>query len=288
MIRNFLVFSAFALVFVTNARADFSYPNFASTAGLTINGNAATAVTGDGSVLRLTPSVASQHGSVFTTSQISLGAGASFSTFFQFRFTIPGGRNPSDGIAFVLQTVNNTVGSSGGGLGYVGIANSVAVEFDTFNNGPAAGDPNGNHVAVDTGGNLNGTGVIVNGQSNCDNVATVTSMPNCMSNGDIWSVWIDYDGVTLQVALADNSTTRPANIINQAINIPAFTGSTSAFVGFTGGTGAGFQNQDILNWQLVQRFAPINPNVPEPSSWILFSTVVGLFGFAYKRRRQAA
>jgi hypothetical protein len=143
-------------------------------------------------------------------------------------------------------------------------------------------------VAIDTGGNLNGSGVIVNGQSNCANTATVAGTPNCMANGDIWSVWIDYDGTTLQVALADNSTVRPANIINQAINIPSFTGSTSAFVGFTGATGAGFENQDILNWQLVQRFAPINSAVPEPSSWILLTTVVGLFGFAYKRRRQAA
>jgi hypothetical protein len=288
VIRSLLAFSALALVCVTNARADFSYPNFASTAGLTINGNATTAVTGDGSVLRLTPAATGQGGSAFTTSQVSLGAGASFSTFFQFRFTNAGGISPADGIAFVLQTVNNNVGGAGGGLGYVGIANSVAVEFDTFNNGSGFGDPNGNHVAIDTGGNLNGSGVIVNGQSNCANTATVAGTPNCMANGDIWSVWIDYDGTTLQVALADNSTVRPANIINQAINIPSFTGSTSAFVGFTGATGAGFENQDILNWQLVQRFAPINSAVPEPSSWILLTTVVGLFGFAYKRRRQAA
>ena len=31
-------------------------------------------------------------------------------------------------------------------------------------------------------------------------------MLGCMSNGDAWSVWIDYDGIKLNVALADNST----------------------------------------------------------------------------------
>jgi hypothetical protein len=179
--------------------------------------------------------------------------GRSWFAFFQFRFTNAGGISPADGIAFVLQTVNNNVGGAGGGLGYVGIANSVAVEFDTFNNGPAFGDPNGNHVAIDTGGNLNGSGVIVNGQSNCANTATVAGTPNCMANGDIWSVWIDYDGTTLQVALADNSTDRPrASSTRRSIFHPS--GSTSAFIQATGATGADL-SQDILNWQLVQRFA---------------------------------
>ena len=243
-------------------------------------------MTGDGSVLRLTPAATGQSGSAFTTNQISLGAGASFSTFFQFRFTNPGGISPADGIVFVLQTVNNNVGGAGGGLGYLGINNSVGVEFDTYNNGPGAGDPNGNHVAVDTNGALNGSGVIVNGQSNCGNVATVSGTPNCMANGNIWSVWIDYDGTNLQVALAENTIVRPANIINQAINIASFLGSTSAFVGFTGGTGSGFENQDILNWQLVQSFAPINP-IPEPSSFILLGTLTAVVGYGYRRRRQA-
>ena len=273
-----------ALVCVTSARADFIYSDFSSTAGLTLNGNTTTPATGDGTVLRLTPAATSQSGTTFTTSQIALGAGAEFSTFFQFRLTSPGGISPADGITFTLQTVNNNVGGAGGGLGYLGIPSSVAVEFDTFNNGPASGDPNGNHVAVDTGGALNGSGVIVNGQSNCANVATVGGTPNCMANGDVWSVWIDYDGTNLRVALADNSLIRPADIINQAIDIPSFLGSTSAFVGFTGATGSGFENHDILNWQLVQRFDPIEP-VPEPASWMLFGTLMALFGFMYYRRR---
>ena len=94
---------------------------------------------------------------------------------------------------------------------------SVAVEFDTFNNGPGVGDPNPNHVAVDTGGNLNGSGVIVNGQSNCANNATVTGTPNCMANGDIWSVWIDYDGTSVVSKVLDGR----ANLVELRVQGPA-------------------------------------------------------------------
>lgn len=267
------------------AAAPFTYNGFASTVGLTINGNATTAVTGDGTVLRLTPAAVGQGGSAFTTSQISLGVGAEFSTFFQFRFTNPGGISPADGIAFVLQTVNNNVGGLGGGLGYLGIPNSVGIEFDTFPNGGGANDPNGNHVAVDTGGAFNGTATIVNGQSNCTNVATVTGMPNCMANGSLWSVWIDYDQFNLYIALAENSTIRPANLIVQPINIAAAIGSTSAYIGFTGATGAGFENQDIVNWQFVDRFAPIN-TVPEPATMMLFGAGLAVLVVRQRRRRQ--
>lgn len=143
---------------------------------------------------------------------------------------------------------------------------------------------------MDTGGNLNGSGIVVNGQSDCAGVGTVVGMPNCMANGNTWSVWIDYDGTNLRVALAENSLVRPADIINQAVNIPSLLGATSAYVGFTAATGAGFENHDILNWRLAQRFAPIDPtqpDVPEPSTGILAGTAAAVLGLAYRRWRTA-
>src|SRR5262245_7350270 len=95
----------------------FSFPDFAGVVcnggALTCNNSASIATTADGGVLRLTPATDDQAGSAFSTSQVSLGAGATFSTFFQFRLTDPGGINPADGITFTLQTQSNTAGGVG-------------------------------------------------------------------------------------------------------------------------------------------------------------------------------
>ena len=71
----------------------------------------------------------------------------------------------ADGFTFVIQNSDSSLfggggssalGSTGGGLGYAGIPNSLAVEFDTWFN-PVLGDPNGNHISVHTAGTLQNT-----------------------------------------------------------------------------------------------------------------------------------
>ena len=146
----------------------------------------------------------------------------------------------------MLQTQGpDALGGGGGGLGYLGIQPSVAVEFDTFQNSPF--DPNDNHVAILTNGLLNDMdpqspyGVV-----NCDSPIGVFG---CIANGDVWSVWIDYNGTNLAVALADNSSTRPANLISYPIDLTSLLGQTSAYVGFTGGSGSCYESQYILVWK---------------------------------------
>ena len=61
----------------------------------------------------------------------------------------------ADGIAFIMQPVSNSEGSSGGGLGYMGISPSIGVEFDTWDN-PEYGDPtSSDHAAIVTNGDGN-------------------------------------------------------------------------------------------------------------------------------------
>ena len=255
-----------------HAQTTISYPNFSSTAGLNLNGSAAAVTTGDGVVLRLTPALGGRSGSAFSNTKITLGVADSFSVFFQFRLTNPG-YTSADGLTFVVQPVSASLGGGGGGIGYAGISPSVAVEFDTYDNG----ELNDNHVAVDVNGGLqNFATAAPYGVNGCYNAVGV---PGCMANGRLWSVWIDYDGTRLHVAVADNSTIRPADLISYPIDIAATLDTNAAYVGFTAGTGAAWENHDIVNWQFVASYAPI----VGPSSMVISPATlpVGYAGISY-------
>jgi hypothetical protein len=264
-----------------------NYPDFSSTAGLTLVGSTMTAVTGDGTVLRLTPAAGGQAGAAYSTSAISLGPGDTFSTQFQFRFTNPSA-SPADGITFVLAAGSSGLGSPGGGLGYGGVLNSVAFEFDTFDNGGDDGNSS-NHVAIDEDGHVaDGTSFSdqdltnVYGQQLCDSVNPYTR-PGCLSNGDKWTALITYDGTNLNLTLTDPAEGSADNVyVNLPINIESFLGTSTAFVGFTGGTGGLFENQDIINWELSNTSAlPAS----EPATLSLLGAGLAAMGMAYRRRR---
>jgi hypothetical protein len=252
----------------------FNYADFSSVAGLTINGNAAQV----GNVLRVTPAIDNQAGSVFSTTTVSLSTGASFSTFFQFRFTNPdvnfcdsATTCGADGIVFVVQTVANNVGGAGGGIGYQGIGSSVGIEFDNWNNGSVDGNSS-NHAGVDVNGSINS---VVR--------AEVTEAD--LNLGDIWNVWIDYNGTTdLLEARLTRAATRPAAaLISHTIDLESVLGTTNAFVGFTSGTGGSHANHDVLSWVFDNSFAPID-EVPEPATFCLVGGALLLLGVRRARR----
>jgi hypothetical protein len=137
------------------------YPDFSSVAFLQLNGSQQANYNGQ-AVLRLTNASASKPESSTTWFSVPQAVNSGFTTYFRFQIhNALGCCNAGDGLAFVIQNASSTdptYGATGkgvtargvgnGGLGYAGIPNSVAVEFDTSAN---AWDPtqNGNnHVAV--------------------------------------------------------------------------------------------------------------------------------------------
>ena len=228
------------------------FPDFSSIAGLTLSGNAAGNVNNGidpNPVLRLVPATTGQSGSAFSSTTINA---ADFSTQFQFRITNPGGvtdnsgESGADGFVFVIQPVSASIGGGGGGLGYAGITPSVGAEFDTFHNGF---DPDTNHIGIDTNGNVD-----TNSQGNS------VFIPQRFDDGTLQTVWIDYDGVTLEIFISPTNIKPAFPILTQVIDISTIIGTNNAFVGFTAGTGAAFGNHDIINWTYFDFF---NPS-PEP------------------------
>jgi hypothetical protein len=195
-----------------------------------------------GSVLRLTPAVPDQAGSAWESSKQTVETG--FETTFQFRITEPGGIEDdplgADGLAFVVQNYSVTaLGAAGGGIGYDGIPNSLAVEFDTWPNFDL-GDPDNNHVSIQT------RGTAPNSVAHQFSLGSTSAIPN-LSDGQVHTATIRYTPGTLQVSV-DGS-----EVLSVAVNLAELLtlDGGRAFVGFTAGTGAAWENHDILSWSFV-------------------------------------
>src|SRR5581483_10399443 len=183
------VCAVLAVCFSATAQAAviINYPDFSSTAGLTLKGSAAQ----QGNQLQVTPAAFSQAGAAYSTSAVTLGTNATFSTTFQFQFTRPGGvvGSPADGITFVIAASPTGLGSAGGSLGYGGVPNSFAIEFDSYDNTADVNDAiSSNHIAILTNANVNPTSnqdlVKPYGVGVCNfNPANPNTAFACMSNG---------------------------------------------------------------------------------------------------------
>jgi Legume lectin domain/PEP-CTERM motif len=268
-----------------------TYPNFSSTAGLTLVGNTTTAVTGDGTVLRLTGAAGGEAGAAYSTSAITLGPSDTFSTQFRFRITDPGGIDPADGFTFVLAASPTGLGAAGGALGYGGVANSVAIEFDTYNNGADDGNSS-NHVAINENGHINdGTSMSdqnltnVYGNPTCDfSAGSPNTAPGCLSNGDLWTALITYNGTDLNVTLTDPAESGAFDaLVSVPINIASILGTSAAYVGFTAGTGEGFENHDIISWEFSNTAVP---PTPEPATLSLLGAGLAAMGIGSRWRKK--
>jgi uncharacterized repeat protein (TIGR01451 family) len=251
------------------------YADFSSAAHLSLNGNAAAPESvGSRSVLRLNPADFSQHGSAWFDIEQPLTNG--FNSVFTFQITdnpeLPG-HFPADGLAFVIQGVlpegyNNAVqalGDGGGGIGYQGIPNSLAIEFDTFLNpgGPdhvPNNDPDANHVGVQScglGPNSADHGATFGNQS-C-NYGLVSLQTPTLADGEVHTVTINYHPAAPNCSAScsphlfvnlDGTELFPSGIAVDLSTLLTLDGG-KGIVGFTGGTGALFENNDILSWSFT-------------------------------------
>jgi gliding motility-associated-like protein len=199
-----------------------------SKAQYVINGNA---VSNSCNCYTLTQAVNTQSGSVWNSNLINL------SQPFDFKFDVNLGckdNDGADGMAFVLQPISTTVGTSGGGMGYQGITPSLGVLLDTYQNTGDA-DPTYDHISINTNGNIN--------HSATNNLAGPTQIINNVNNAEdcAWHVLrITWNpGTQLLTAYIDDVQRVQANV--NLINT-IFFGNPMVYWGFTAATG-GLNNE---------------------------------------------
>ncbi len=192
-----------------------------------------------GNSLELTNGESFEASSVFYSSPVNV---QSFTTDFTFQLTNPN----ADGFTFTIQNVGpGALGANGGSLGYAGIGNSVAIKFDLLQN---AGDVSNNSTGIFV------DGAIPIGPPSID----LTGSGINLHSGDQIHAHITYNGTTLILMLTDVVTSATWSH-PFTINIPATVGGSTAYVGFTGGTGYLTSTQQVLNWSYETGQAPYNP-----------------------------
>ena len=249
--------AAFALAIAaqTATGQTFSYTDFSSVAGLTLNGSAAQS----GNVLRLTANASNQTAGAWRSTVAPVAAG--FDTTFSFRSTPPAVATKAEGMAFVIHNLaETTLGGSVWGIGYgpgangASIANSLAIELDTFQDG-FLGDSSSNELTVHTRGTL------ANDENESFSIGRVTPAVN-LSNGAIHTIRIRYVPGTLEV-FADNLTTPVLTVAYSMATGGTFIGggavgglnlpNGTARMGFSATTGAGTLTElvEILSWSFT-------------------------------------
>lgn len=212
-------------------------------------------------ILRLTPSRHRQQGAAWYNKLLPVADG--FITEFTFKIDDgnqgtcdPDGSQPgADGLAFVIQNVSPVAtGSTDWGLGYHGIPNSLAIEFDTFkNNGgnQACFDPDGNHCAVQSNGILGNTSV----HQPPALLGITSNIPVIYPYGNIYHVRIDYKVQPGQLRVYIDTTgdfKAPNLVVNNLdlSNLLSLEQGKNAFLGFTASTGDAWETHDILSWSV--------------------------------------
>jgi hypothetical protein len=242
MMKRLLTIIFLFVMFVSKAQTPISIycPDFTTSyqGGWQINNNA----TFINPYLRLTPNAGNQSGSAFWKQKISLPKNFSFSVYFTSKM-IPGSR--ADGMTFCIQQASNTAGSSGGGLGYQGMpGKSIAIEYDTYNNG----EINNNHIALDINGVLHGS-------------TNVVSSPVDLADKTMKYNWIDYNGATqiLEVRIS-NTLVRPtlATLTVSNLNLASnFLNNTDVYFGFTAATGGATEEHAVYGSLAINSYSPI-------------------------------
>jgi hypothetical protein len=212
---------------------------------LTLNGPAEVA----GGSLELTSGPSTAASSAFYPTPVPT---ANFNTEFTFQLLDP----TAEGITFTIQgEAPNAVGTGGGGLGYQGLQKSIAVKFDL----------------KDTAGEgIDSTGIYLHGAAPTVPAVSLAISGIDLHSGHVFDLRLTYDGTTMTINLTD-TVTNAVWTTQVAEDIPAIVGGSTAYFGFTAGSGTPALTSDVAEAVRAAATASAAASVPATSkilTWI--------------------
>jgi gliding motility-associated-like protein len=175
----------------------------------------------------------SQVGSIWNQDKISLNE--SFQVIMELYFGCKDS-DGADGILFGFQPLSTSIGQSGEGIGFQGVAPSLGIEFDTWQNGNL-NDPNYDHIAICKNGVLNHASgnnlagpVQASSSQNIEDCQWHKLRVNWDAPSQTLEVWFD----------CQKKLSYTADIVNDIFN-----GNPNVFWGFTAATGGAFNLQQV-------------------------------------------
>ncbi len=213
-------------------------------------------------VLRLTPPKLLRLGIGYYGARVPVIGG--FETTFDFQIHEvggpggPNGERGAEGLAFIIQNQGiDARGHLGASMGYAGIRNSVAVEFDVYRSEGETGffgDPNDNHISIQTnttpGDRYGETGAEIYHSVGYTTDETNPNLPDLIASGNekhsARIVYTPGEPGTLSVSLDNEPVLTVAMELSDYLN----TEDGKAYIGFTASTNqtVGWAAHDILNW----------------------------------------
>jgi len=176
--------------------------------------------------IHLTSNRIFQHGQVYNPTVISLFN--NYQITFSYTMT-PCTTTPSEGLAFLFVSALKgagpySLGGNGGGLGYSGLTETLAIEFDVFKN---SFDPDCHHVAIQSCGNAaNSADHTGSCKIGLASLASVTDI-----QGD-HTVVVQYNAVTSTIQV----TLDTVLVLTASYNMVQNFGTGNAYFAFTGTT----------------------------------------------------
>ncbi|EFC46984.1 peptide N-glycanase [Naegleria gruberi] len=209
-------------------------------------------VLNDNSII-ITENKTSQCGSIVFNDQLDVR-----DMVIEFSFQLTKNGTGADGFALIMHSNDNAaqMGAPGSGMGYEGIPNSIAIEFDTYQTFDRTRDPDSNHISIQTRYDK------PNSAHHDYSLKCTTSLPITLSDGKIHNCQLLIQGGKLSIILEKEYLI----LKDVSVDFERVFGKGKKFrIGLTASTGGLSEEHKIVNWSILTKTTS--------TSYVLFDQV---------------